>query len=220
MHSLGIIFDMDGLLVDSEALHFQAYHDVFKPFGIDLTVEMFVSGWLEGNRYGTRQYLEKIGRGDDETFQRVRDQKSERFIELARGKLQLMPGVKFFLERLKSENIVCGVGTGAYPQEYEFIANECNLKDYLEVFVGGCDVEHNKPAPDIFLEVAKRLNIEPERTIVFENSSLGMHSAFRAGMKCVIVPSPFTRNQDFTGASQMLSRIDAISIETLESMLE
>ena len=148
--NIAAICDLDGLLVDSEPLHFVAYKEVLGKYGIDLTKEMFISGWLSGKHYGTTYHLEKVGIVEPEKVNEIRNEKSDKFIEIATGKLDLMPGAADFLKELGRSGIRCGVGTGGHTKEYEFIREECGLGEYVEVFVGGDDVPKNKPAPDIF----------------------------------------------------------------------
>lgn len=212
-----VLCDLDGLLVDSEILHFEAYRIVLAEYGIRLTVEHFVDGWLSGNRYGTKAHLESVGATSPEDFENARAKKSALFRELSKGKLELMPGAAIFLKRVKEAGIPCGVGTGGYRSEYEFIAEECDLWPYVQVFVGGDDVENNKPSPDIFEEVAARLGVPKKECVVFENSDIGLRAATSAGIRCIVAPSPLTRRQDFSAAEKIVTRLDEVDLATLFS---
>lgn len=210
-----VLCDLDGLLIDSEELHFQAYKTVFAEYGIDLTLEMFVESWLTGNRYGTRYYLNKVGATSEEEFLLVRDRKNKLYCKYAKGKLKLLPGVKEFLEKVKAAGLKAAIGTGGYRGEYQFAVEECGLGDYFQAFVGGDEVEHNKPAPDIFLSAAKQLGVSPENCVVFENSDIGMNAGLRAGMRCIIVPSHLTKHLDFTGATAVLPSLTDVDLTSL-----
>lgn len=204
------ICDLDGLLVDSEQQHFEAYRSILAEYGIPLTKEEFIQGWLSGNRYGLSAHLQKAGMVDPIELKALRKEKSRRFIEGAQGKLRLMSGAKPFLEQVKRRGVLCGVGTGAHLKECEFIFDQCGLYDYIEIFVGGDQVENNKPSADIFLKVAEKLNVSPHEAIVFENSSLGVAAARAANMRCIIVPSEFTDRQDFSGAEKVLKSLEEV----------
>ncbi len=214
MTKLAVICDLDGLLVDSEPLHWQAYREVLGQFGLDITKEMFIESWLSGKHYGTTYYLNKVGIVDEAEISGIRNQKCDKFIEIATGVLPLMPGVQEFLDILEKEGIPCGVGTGGHRKEYDFTKQECDL-ERIETWVGGDDVKYNKPAPDIFLAVAEKMGVKPENCIVFENSDIGMNSAFKAGMKVVAIPSPYTKRQDFTGANKVLSSLKELNLNDL-----
>lgn len=196
-----VLCDLDGLLIDSEGLHYEAYKEVLGAYGITLTLEMFVTSWLSGEQYGTRHYLREAGITDSEELNRARNHKSEVFCRIAKGRLKLMPGVRIFLDKVKAAGLPCGVGTGGYQKEYEFSARECGLEAWVDAFVGGDDVARNKPAPDIYLVAAKKLNVPPKDCVVFENSDIGMNAGLNAGMRCIVVPSPYTLAQDFSRAT-------------------
>lgn len=210
-----IICDLDGLLVDSEELHFQAYKTVLSDFGIKLTQQMFIDGWLSGKHYGTYYHLEKAGVTDKNKVEGIRKHKCDVFIDLAKGKLKLMPGVEIFLKRVKEAGLPCGIGTGGHRSEYEFSIKECGLAPYIQAAVGGDDVARNKPAPDIFLKVAEELGAEPSQCVVFENSDIGVSAAISADMRCIVSPSEFTKEQDFSNANQVLSTLEEVDLQAL-----
>lgn len=200
MAAVGIICDLDGLLVESEGLHFEAYRDVLREFRIEIDEQMFIESWLDlknGVRYGLSHYLHQVGIEDPTEIHAVRDRKSLRFIEIAQDRLQWRAGAEDFLNEIRARGIPCGVGTGCYRKEYTFTAEALGLNQYASTIVGGDDTKTNKPEPDIFLEVAERIGVEPNRCIVFENSRLGLESAQRAGMKSVGIPSEWTANESF-----------------------
>jgi len=210
------LFDLDGLLVDSEAVHFRAYQETLNPYGIDITQEMFIESWLSGTRYGTRYYLDEAGHGDK--FDEARAQKAESFRQHAIGHLELMPGVAEFLERVQAAGIPMGIGTGGYQHEYSFTMKQCGLDKIISVAVGGDEVEKNKPGPDVYLEAARQLGVDPATCIVFENSDIGMHAAINAGMKCVTIPSRWTTHQDFDGAWKQLKQINEFDLGWIDQV--
>lgn len=214
---IAVIFDLDGLLVDSEPLHLKAYQSVLGRFGINITKEMFIESWLSGKHYGTTFHLNKVGIFDKQKIDRIREEKSDKFIELATGNLQLMPGVKEFLGLLEEAGVPCAVGTGGHQKEYDFTKKECGL-EHIKIWVGGDDVAHNKPAPDIFLKAAEILNMPPQKCIVFENSDIGISAAVSAGIKVVAVPSPYTKDQDFSRADRVLSSLQEITLTDLYAL--
>lgn len=217
-----VICDLDGLLVDSEELHFQAYRSMLEGYGVIITREEFIERWLSETpreQYGTRYYLGQKGITDEAEIQAARHKKSDLFCEMARGKLKFIPGAREFLTEVKARGLPCGVGTGCYKIEYELMAKECGLGEWVQVFVGGDEVAHNKPYPDIFLAVASRLGVSPEQCVVFENADVGVSAARNANMKCIVVPSAFSKDQDFSRAEKILDSLrkaDLISIFPLE----
>jgi beta-phosphoglucomutase len=209
------IFDLDGLLAETEQLHFEAYHKMLGDYGIELTREMFVNAWLSGKHYGTRYFLEKAGITDKAELDKARLKKADIFRNHASGKLSFRPGAEDFLKKMEGSGIRCGIGTGGYEPEYALIAEELGLYDYVETIVGGSDVKKNKPDPEIFLTVAKKLNAKPDECVVFENSDIGMNSGLNANMYCVVIPSEFTDQQDFSEAHEFKTHFDEVDIEAL-----
>ncbi|MDP2624645.1 MAG: HAD family phosphatase [Candidatus Peregrinibacteria bacterium] len=210
-----VICDLDGLLIDSEQLHFEAYRYILGDYGVTVTRQMFIDAWLSGTIYGTHYYLKEAGITDKDEIARARARKTDRYVEIAAGRLKLMPGVEGFLKRLNQVGIPMGVGTGGYRKEYEFSIKECGLNPYVQAMVGGDDAPRNKPAPDIFLEVAKRLNADPEQCVVFENSVVGLNAGLAAGMHCIVIPSDFTADQDFSKADELFSSIEEVDLSKL-----
>lgn len=217
--ALGVICDLDGLLVDSEPLHFEAYSAVLHDYGIELTESMFVKGWLNpsltGERYGMRYYLGKAGVHRDAELHEARDRKSEMFTQIAKGRLEWMPGAEDFLKSVQARKIPCGIGTGVYRNEYEFMDRELGLRRYVQAIIGGDDVSENKPSPMIFNAVADDLKVPREQCWVFENSTVGLAAAVNAGMRCIIVPSRMTRDASFEGAIQILSSLSKVDVSKI-----
>lgn len=215
-----VICDLDGLLVDSEPLHFEAYKRVLKDFGIDLDLPTFIKGWLSaGNKhYGTQYYLEKVGASPEE-IHKAREKKAQIFQEIAKGKLKTLPGVESFLQKVQDMKIPCGLGTGGYRSEYMFSVEECNLSQYFQALVGGDEADQNKPHPDIFFKTAEKLGADPEKSVVLENSDVGLHAAINGNIPCIIIPSEFTKEQDFSGANQVLSSLEEVNLEELSKSL-
>ncbi len=215
-----VICDLDGLLVDSEELHFEAYRRMLEGYGIIITREDFVNAWLSETpreRYGTRFYLGQKGITDEAEIQKARHRKSDLFCEIAPRKLKLMPGAAEFLAGVKARGLRCGVGTGCYQKEYRLMSEELGLGKWAEIFVGGDEVLHNKPNPDIFLAVAAQLGISPEKCVVFENTDVGVSAARNAKMRCMVVPSVFSKNQDFSRAEGILNSLGEVDLLTLFS---
>lgn len=207
----GVLCDLDGLLADTETLHWEAYRQTLAPYGIDVTRQMFIESWLSGIHYGTVYHLNRMGVTDLKVIKEVRKKKEDLYIEFAeKQKIQFMPGAEEFLKVVKEHGISCGIGTGGYRHEYEYTIKACGLEKYVQVTLGGDEVAHNKPAPDLFLEVAKQLGVAPTDCVVFENSSIGLHAAEKGNIPCIIVPSEWTVTQDFTGALRVLKSLTEV----------
>jgi HAD superfamily hydrolase (TIGR01509 family) len=210
-----ILFDLDGLLVDTETVHFRAYQEVLGGYGVNLTDEMFKLSWLSGNRYGTPYYLKKAGVTDPKKIAAARAEKAELYRELAPGEIKLLPGVETFLKAAQAAGVKLGVATGGYQREYSFTLEYFGLEKYFQTVVGGNEVPNNKPAPDVYLQAAKDLGSPPEETVVFENSDIGMQAGLAAQMKTYVIPSRWTDHQDFSEATAQFKSFDELNLEDL-----
>lgn len=189
----GYIFDMDGVLCDSEEFIAMAAIRMFKEtYGIDVTVDDFTPfvgagenryiGGVAG-KYGIEWNLE---RDKAETYRL--------YGECVEGKLQALPGVKEFIENAKANGILLAVATSADEVKMKTNLHEIGLdEDRFDALVNGLEIEHKKPAPDIFLEAAKRLGLDPADCIVFEDAVNGVQAAKAAGANCTGITSSFSR---------------------------
>ena len=184
MTAIAVLFDMDGVLVDSAALHLRAYEQVFAEAGIQLS-----EAAREAVRAGKprREVIDIAAPDASETVkQRLNDAKAEAVvavIETAKG--ITMPGATWSTKALTDAGIPVGVVTNSRTPEIWLEAG--GLSEKLTVVVSGNDVGSPKPAPDGFLLAADRLGVDPSDCLAFEDSADGWLAATRAGMRVVLV---------------------------------
>ena len=178
-----VIFDMDGTLLDTQKICILAWEHAglnqgFKGAGDNLSkvFGMNEAGWTEYIR-------ETFTNVDVDRF--VAEMKQYIIDNLV---VKFMPGAKELLDYLKENNIKIGLASGSSRASILHHLKEVEAIDYFDAIVGGEEVLNGKPAPDIFLLTAERLGVEPKDCFVFEDSSNGILSAHRAGMKGVAVP--------------------------------
>ncbi|MFB3776228.1 MAG: HAD family hydrolase [Bryobacteraceae bacterium] len=181
--ALAFIFDLDGVIVDSNPVHEQVWHRYLLSLGIP------ASGKLAARMYGRRN--DEIVRdlfGQDLSPEAVffhGAAKEALYRESMKEQLQerLVPGVREFLEANKG--IPKGLATNAEPANAEFILTESGLKSYFSVVVDGHQVERPKPDPEVFLRAASLLGVQPRDCVVFEDSLAGVQAALAAGARVV-----------------------------------
>lgn len=193
----GIIFDMDGVLLHSEPAHVWAYEQLFAPFEITFTAQDFRRVALGVPR---REVIRRVlGELDDEALARLMAQKAALVEQyLAHHALAPLEGVPALLEWLAQRELPTAVATTSrMPDPF---LRAAGLDDLFEVVVCGRDVEHNKPAPDVYQEAARRIALDPSRGLAIEDSARGALAARRAGLTVWAVDtSPHT--QDFEGVA-------------------
>jgi HAD superfamily hydrolase (TIGR01509 family) len=197
-----VIFDMDGVLIDSEPIHFDATRALLADHGVD-----YAPG-LDENFYGCT---------DREVFRALRaryalDVGEEalaatwvgRVVSLLAGPLVPMAGVPAVLHELRRSGLRLALASSSAPAIITATLAGLGVSDAFECTVSGQEVGRGKPAPDIFLETARRLGLDREACLVVEDSQNGLEAAVAAGIRCVAVPCPSTAAQDFSGAAGRL----------------
>ncbi len=179
------IFDCDGTLADTMPLHYQAYLDILHPMGTDFPETLFYSlGGMPAA--GTIEYLnERFGwtMPAEETAER----KEARFGELIAGVKPVEPVVAFM--RGVSGRFPLAVASGGRRPYVLATLDALGIREHFQAVVTVEDVVHPKPAPDTYLEAARRLGVEPAACLVFEDTPLGIEAATAAGMQSVLVAS-------------------------------
>ena len=185
MNYSAVIFDMDGVLIDSEPLHQKVGLKMLRDLNIPINREMFLrftgttvlSMWkilLKENNLKqnpvelaaeyNRQIIEKLKVSSD---------------------VKLMDGVRDVLKNLKSKKIPVALASSSNKELIDEMLHKFSIEEYFDVIVSGSDVKHSKPHPEIFLMAAKRLGISPSKCIVVEDSTNGTIAAKHAGMFCI-----------------------------------
>ena len=184
-----LIFDMDGVIVDSNQMHRQAWEAFNRRYGLETTEEMHQrmygkrNDWIVRDFYGegmTPEEVEARGRAKERLYR-----------EMMAGRIEqmLVPGLRAFLERHR--DLPMGVGSKAEPENVAFVLDEAGLRRYFRAVVDGHQVRHAKPHPEVYLRVAELLETEPARCIVFEDSHSGAAAAVAAGMTVIGISTTY-----------------------------
>jgi beta-phosphoglucomutase family hydrolase len=211
----GVLWDMDGVLVDTGEAHYQSWADVLADYGVSFSRDFFretfgmnnvgILTLLFGDRL-TPDLLEEIAGRKEEAF---RDQ--------VRGHVQPLPGVLDWLPRLEAQGFQMGIASSAPSANIDALIDELRLRSYFDTLVSGVDML-GKPDPALFLEVARRLDLPPERCIVVEDAKAGVEAAKRANMKCIAVTT--TNPADALAAADIIvDRLDALPEDAFECLL-
>jgi len=176
---LGIIFDCDGVLVDSERMSLASWLPVLARHGIPAEIGQIEPFTGKSDRAVLDHFrrLASVPLGDELLAERLAE-----YFRAARGNLRAFPGVVAVLERLRASGFPMAVASSGRPQKIRFNLEQARLTEFFEVVVSSVEVERGKPAPDLFLLAARRLGLEPEQCAVVEDSVFGVQAARSARM--------------------------------------
>lgn len=209
-----LIFDLDGLLADTERLHCQAYQMTFLEQGITLQELDYCEHWVRFGR-GITDWVTLNKLTVDPYSLRLR--KSEHYSALLTSSLRPMDGALELLDALHGE-IRFALASSSYRDAINGVLTGLNIAHFFDVIVSGLDVPAVKPAPDIFLKAAYDLGVRPEECVVLEDAEKGVLAAHSAGMRCIAVPNDYTRHHDFSKATMVCSSLKEITPELLRSL--
>jgi beta-phosphoglucomutase len=211
-----VIFDLDGVLVDSGEFHKQSWYDLARVEGFSLTDEFFYSTFGMQNYQIIPQML-----GADvtpEEIERLSVLKEQRFRELVADKLTLLDGVPELIEKLKSSGFLLAVGSSAPWVNLDFMLRQVKIDNCFDALVCGDEITHSKPAPDTFLKAAEKLFVSPDRCVVVEDAVQGVEAAIAAGMATVAVTTTRSR-QELNQADVIVDSMTELNADSFEKLL-
>lgn len=214
MNGVGVIFDFDGVIADSEPLQYAAYSRVLRDFGVSVTREEYGREWIAAGRgpeYAVRQYRLPL------TPDEVKRRKNPIYHELLRAEVALMPGAREALQRL-SPHFPLALATNSIEADACFVLDRFDLRRYFAALITRECYREPKPAPDAFLAAAGALGCDPRRCVVIEDAYKGIVSAARAGCATIAVPHSFTRNNDFSLADKVVASLDEVTVSLVETL--
>ncbi len=203
------IFDMDGVIVDSNPLHRLAWEEYNRRQGIETTEDMQRRMYGKRNDQIVRDFFGE-GLSDDEVFAHGA-RKEALYREMLGPGLEavLVPGVKEFLARHRG--IPAAVATNAERANVDFVLGNAGLREYFGPIVDGHQVANAKPHPEVYLRAAELLGVAPERCVVFEDSYAGVQAGLAAGMRVVGVA---TTHPVLAGVSLLIRDFDDPGLES------
>ena len=213
----GIIFDMDGLMVDSEPLARQAWLDFLAKYGYTMDQAAFDA--ILGLRLMDSARVIKQHFDLPLTVEQVATQRSELFLAALVGNLQPMPGLHQLLDVIDARGLPRAVATSS-PAFYAPVAlREVGAAEGFVAIITGDTVAQGKPAPDIYLAAAAALDLPPMACLALEDSPHGLHAAKAAGMRCIAVPNALSADLDLSAADIVLPSLADVAAR-LDEWLE
>lgn len=211
-----VLFDMNGVIVDDEALHFAAFREVLGRRGLDLTRDGYLAYFAgKTDRKGFGDFFAAVDAGEAELGP-LMNEKAGAYQELAAESLEPYPGAVELIRHLKGRGVPLALVTGSLRAEAEAVLAAFGIEDVFSALVTADDITNGKPDPEGFLAAARVLGAAPEVCLVIEDAPSGVAAAKAAGMRCAAVLSTHSR-EDLAGADAYLTQLSAESLDELLS---
>ena len=216
----GLLFDMDGTLVDNLAYHFKAFDAYIEQKGLTLLepVTLKINGMhsddifrlLLGDKVAEEYGLERLNREKEETYR-----------DLYRPHIEPIVGLVELLKAAKAAGVKCAIGSSGCRENVEMIIEGLGIADLIDASISGSDVTHGKPHPEIFIKAYEALGLKAEERVVVEDAVVGVKAGVAAGCKCIAVTTTATAEVLMdAGASLCFEDYSTVTIEQLNELLK
>ncbi len=197
-----VIFDIDGLLIDSEPLWNEAATELFQQYGVNMTEEQYKSTTGLRTKEFVQWWFQYFNIGESE-MKRAEQKIVELVLHKIEKKGKIMPGVDYIFDFFQRKSFKIGLATSSPPSLIDLVVNIAGIGKYLHATASAEDLAYGKPHPQVYLNCAELLGSKPTSCICFEDSFNGLIAAKSARMKCVIVPHVSQLKDERWGAADL-----------------
>jgi beta-phosphoglucomutase len=212
----GVIFDMDGVLVDSRQPHFESWRMVAREFGRDMTEAQFADTFGRTNR-DIVHFLWGKGVSNDE-IKKIGTRKEAAYRDLIAKNIPAVPGLQKLLPALYEAGAKLAVGSSGPIENVNLVLDGLDIRKYFSAIVSSFDVTEGKPHPQVFLTAAQRLGLEPKQCVVIEDAPAGIEAGHRGGMKVIALKTSYTPDK-IADADKLCRDLTEVNAEMICSLL-
>ena len=212
-----VIWDVDGVLVDSYTPHFESWQKTAEALGVSYTEEDFQSGFGKT----TREHLkENFGANmSDDQIEQIEADKEALYREMVTEDFPAMAGARELIQALKDADFKIALATSGPAANLMLAVRLMKLQPFLSAVVSGNEVTKGKPDPEIFLKAAKNCGVKPTRCVVIEDSKFGIQAAKAAGMGCLALLSTGHDRDEQAEADRIVESLEGIAAEEVRALL-
>ncbi len=213
-----VIFDMDGVMIDSEPIWEKTETILLRKRGIDYnpTYRDKIVGLNQNDSGKLLKETFKL----HQTVKELLDERISILLQLYERELKLMPGLIVFLKEIRENGLLLALASSSPDRVIKFVLDKFSLNEYFKVVISGDFVELGKPNPDIYLHTSKELGVSTAECVVIEDSINGVKSAKAAGMLCIAVPDKRLNQKEFRIADLVMERLEEINLAEIESLIK
>jgi len=211
----GVIFDMDGVLVDSFAAHLESWRRLAAELRQSLTDQQIGSTFGRTSRDIIRLLF---GVQDAAQIHTLDARKESIYRDLVRGKVPAMPGAVEFVKDCHSAGMKLAVGSSGPAENVRLVCDEMGVRHQFDAVVTGDDITRGKPDPEVFLTASARMGLKPQQCVVIEDAPVGLDAARRAGMECVGLIGAYPR-EALAAASMVVASFGELNAQRVARLL-
>ncbi|MBI5037607.1 MAG: HAD family phosphatase [Candidatus Kerfeldbacteria bacterium] len=216
-----IIFDMDGVVIDSEDLWAEAYRRQLAKRGLEVptsaSYRRFVNTHYRGRNQRHAIMMMQRFYGITDPYHLLYRERVKFLLSIFDEQLKLIPGIRGLLAKVSRRFPLALASSSPHPV-IAYVLKRYQLKKYFSAVVSGDDFRHSKPSPEIFLTTARKLHTPPERCLVIEDTLSGVVAAHRARMRCIGLKQRYNSARDLQKADRMVQRLTQITIPVIQSL--
>jgi HAD superfamily hydrolase (TIGR01509 family) len=212
----GIIFDMDGLMVDSEPVQLKAINDALQPLGIRVDDDEFID--MVGRKAIENFIWLKNKHGFKETPEELNEVKNRAYLKRIQTELVTMPGLAHALELCEKEKLITAIASSSPLKDILEVLKLLDLAERFRMISSGDQVKNGKPDPEIFLIALEMLGGSATDYLVLEDAGHGVNAAKAADMYCIAVPNRYTKHQDFSRADRVLNSLEELDMKMINNL--
>ncbi|MEZ4769390.1 MAG: HAD-IA family hydrolase [Caldilineales bacterium] len=212
----GVLWDLDGTIVDTGNFHYQSWEQALPEFGIPFSPEKFQRTFGMTNEGVLAVFTD--GQADPALVEAVAERKEALFRDLLRGNVNALPGVMDWLTRLHDAGAAQALASSAPPANIDLMLDELTLRPYFAAVVSGTGLP-SKPDPAVFLRAAERIGVAPSQCVVMEDALAGVGAAKNAGMRCIAVATT-NPAEALRAADIVVERLDQLDAESFQRLLD
>ncbi len=214
-----VIFDMDGVIIDSEPMHNKAYHDMFDEVGIEVSKALYESFTGQSTLNICKRLCDHFSLNEaPEALVAIKRKHYKQFFD-KNSDLGLIDGVLELIEDYHENGLTLVLGSSAAMTSINMIFERFNLNQYFKAKLSGADLKQSKPHPEIFEKAANASGFERHECIVIEDSTNGIQAAKSAGIYCIGYDSFHSKNQDYSKADKVVTDFKDIYFDKISAEL-
>ena len=218
-YTFSVLWDIDGVLVNSNPLHFKTWQMTAAEDGFEFSRELFLKTFGQTSRAIIKQHWPRPLTEEEIHYFDTRKEGLYRQCA-AQGMVKPIPGALETIKKFYEAKILMGAGSSGPGLNVHFMLNLLKIAPFLQAIVSGTDVEHGKPSPDIYLTAAAEMGVEPSSCIVIDDSRSGVIAGKDAGMKVIGFFSDGHNENEYERANRIVHSFDEITLDGLQDLME